>query len=150
MAANIMPFFVVMCEFFNGVLQPVSLMPPVWRYTMYYIGPFTYWIGGIAAMILSPIGVACRDSELSRFNPPPNNTCLEYSESWLSGVNGYLDNPDATSDCGYCQYASGEDVSTTALQRRCDETDMGASICQQSVWSRAMLGRIWRYSCCLL
>ncbi|KFA53886.1 hypothetical protein S40293_08246 [Stachybotrys chartarum IBT 40293] len=113
MAANIMPFFVVMCEFFNGVLQPVSLMPPVWRYTMYYIGPFTYWIGGIAAMILSPIDVACHDSELSRFSPPPNNTCLEYSESWLSRVTGYLDNPDATSDCGYCQYASGEDYLST-------------------------------------
>jgi len=27
MAASIMPFFVIMCEFFNGVLQPQALMP---------------------------------------------------------------------------------------------------------------------------
>ncbi|KAM6508779.1 ATP-binding cassette transporter snq2 [Fusarium solani] len=88
MAANIMPFFVVMCEFFNGVLQPKELMPAVWRYTMYYIGPFTYWISGIVAMILGRVSVRCLDSELIRFEAPPNTTCGEYANDWLSGSKG--------------------------------------------------------------
>ncbi|KAI8654717.1 Cytochrome P450 monooxygenase [Fusarium keratoplasticum] len=104
-----MPFFVVMCEFFNGVLQPKELMPAVWRYTMYYIGPFTYWISGIVAMILGRVSVRCLDSELIRFEAPPNTTCGEYANDWLSGSKGYLENPSAFGDCGYCQYAAGED-----------------------------------------
>ena len=113
MAANIMPFFVVMCEFFNGVLQPKELMPAVWRYTMYYIGPFTYWISGIATMVLTGVSVTCTDSELIRFDPPSNTTCGAYAEDWLSGSKGYLANPEATSSCGYCQYSVGEDYLST-------------------------------------
>lgn len=111
MAANIMPFFVVMCEFFNGVLQPKELMPAVWRYTMYYIGPFTYWISGVITMILAGVHVRCSDSELIRFSVPSDTTCGEYANDWLSGTKGYLENPDAFDDCGYCQYAAGQDVS---------------------------------------
>jgi ABC-type multidrug transport system permease subunit len=111
MAASIMPFFLVMCEFFNGVLQPQSLMPAIWAYTIYYVGPFTYWITGIADIILTPISVKCLDSELIRFDAPPNTTCGEYASDWLSGTTGYLSNPDATSSCGYCQYEGGRDVS---------------------------------------
>ncbi|KAL0930637.1 ABC drug exporter [Colletotrichum truncatum] len=109
MAANLMPFFVVMCEFFNGVLQPKELMPVVWRYTMYYIGPFTYWISGIVSMVLNGVSVRCTDSELIRFKAPSNTTCGEYAMDWLSGSRGYLENPAASSECGYCQYSSGED-----------------------------------------
>ncbi|KAH7115454.1 ABC-2 type transporter-domain-containing protein [Dactylonectria estremocensis] len=113
MAANIMPFFVVMCEFFNGVLQPKELMPAVWRYTMYYIGPFTYWISGVITMILAGVHVRCSDSELIRFNVPSDTTCGEYANDWLSGTKGYLENPDAFDDCGYCQYAAGQDYLLT-------------------------------------
>lgn len=111
MAANIMPLFVIMCEFFNGVLQPRELMPAVWRYTIYYIGPFTYWISGIVTMVLTGVSVTCTDAELMRFDVPSNTTCSEYASDWLSGSKGYLANPDASGDCGYCQYANGEDVS---------------------------------------
>lgn len=111
MAASVMPFFVIVCELFNGVLQPRELMPAVWRYTTYYLGPFTYWISGIVTMILPQLAVRCAEYELIRFTPPSNMTCGAYAEEWLEGANGYLANPDATSECGYCLYASGEDVS---------------------------------------
>lgn len=117
MAANFMPFFIVMCEFFNGVLQPQSLMPAVWAYTMYYIGPFTYWITGIVDTILGPVTVQCLDSELVRFEPPPGMTCGEYAAEWLSTATGYLSNPLATASCGYCEYATGTDVSGTPSVR---------------------------------
>ena len=111
MASSIMPFFVIICELFNGVLQPRELMPAVWKYTAYYVGPFTYWISGIVTMILPRLSVQCAESEWTRFQPPPNSTCIDYAQSWLEEAKGYLANPEATSDCGYCQYASGEDVS---------------------------------------
>lgn len=111
MAASIMPLFVIVCEFFNGVLQPRELMPAVWAYTIYYISPFTYWISGIAAMVLPGVHILCAESELTRFQAPEGSTCLQYAGDWLSGSKGYLVNPDATSDCGYCQYSDGEEVS---------------------------------------
>lgn len=113
MAASIMPFFVIMCEFFNGVLQPQALMPAVWAYTMYYIGPFTYWIRGILAVILPGLTVRCLESELIRFSVPDGMTCGEYAGDWISraGVAGYLADPGETGECGYCQYAAGDEVS---------------------------------------
>jgi ABC-type multidrug transport system permease subunit len=117
MAASIMPFFVIMCEFFNGVLQPQALMPKVWAYTMYYVGPFTYWISGIVAQILTDLPVRCQEQELSRFQPPSGQTCSEYAQEWLSTTKGYISNPNATSACGYCQYAVGQDVSFLSPQR---------------------------------
>lgn len=111
MAASIMPFFLVMCEFFNGVLQPQSLMPAIWAYTMYYIGPFTYWISGILAMILPGLTVECLDSELIRFQAPSGVTCGEYAQDWLLATSsGYLADNNATGECGYCQYAAGDEV----------------------------------------
>ncbi|KAK6725417.1 hypothetical protein SNK04_004222 [Fusarium graminearum] len=113
MAANIMPFFVIAAELFNGILQPASLMPAIWHYTLYYVGPFTYWISGIVTMILPRIAVQCADSELIRFNAPSNTTCGAYAQDWMDTTKGYLADPDATSSCGYCQYASGEEYLST-------------------------------------
>ncbi|SPO07766.1 probable ATP-binding multidrug cassette transport protein [Cephalotrichum gorgonifer] len=109
MAANIMPVLVLLCEFFNGVVQPRSLMPDIWAYTIYYIGPFTYWISGVVAMILPGLEVRCTESELIRFEAPRGLTCADYAGAWLQGAKGYLSNPNATGDCGYCQYSAGED-----------------------------------------
>ncbi|KAL4948935.1 pleiotropic drug resistance protein, ABC superfamily [Aspergillus filifer] len=115
MAASLMPFFIVMCEFFNGILQPQRLMPSIWAYTMYYISPFTYWIAGIVTTILPSLTIDCSESELIRFQAPPGLSCGAYAETWLSGANvkGYLVNPGATNNCGYCQYATGEDYLST-------------------------------------
>lgn len=113
MAASVMPFFIVMCEFFTGVLQPQALMPAVWAYTMYYIGPFTYWIRGVLAVILPGLAVRCLDSELIRFSVPGGMTCGEYAQDWIAGpgVSGYLADQAASGECGYCQFAAGDEVS---------------------------------------
>jgi ATP-binding cassette, subfamily G (WHITE), member 2, SNQ2 len=114
-AANLMPFFIIMCELFNGILQPVYEMPVFWRYTMYYVAPFTYWIGGTLGVVLRARPVTCNIDELIQFVlPSDNGTCGEYAQSFLDTASGYLANPDAAGDgttCSYCQYSSGEDVS---------------------------------------
>ncbi|KAE8415395.1 hypothetical protein BDV36DRAFT_285413 [Aspergillus pseudocaelatus] len=109
-AATLMPFFIIMCELFNGILQPHENMPVFWKYTMYYATPFTYWIGGVLTAVLRGMPVLCDSSELTIFETPPNMTCGEYAGPWLAehGV-GYLSNPDDTSKCGYCKYSHGDD-----------------------------------------
>lgn len=110
-AATIMPFIVIMCELFNGILRPQSQMPVLWKYTMYYITPFTYWIGGILSTVVSGQTIVCSEPDLNFFVPPPGQTCGEYAGSWLSATTGYLVDPNATSQCGYCKYSVADDVS---------------------------------------
>lgn len=114
-AANLMPFFIIMCELFNGILQPVYQMPAFWRYTMYYVAPFTYWIGGTLGVVLRDRAVVCNADEVIDFPlPSGSGTCGEYAREFLDAATGYLTNANAAGEgtmCGYCQYSSGEDVS---------------------------------------
>ncbi|GKZ38311.1 hypothetical protein AbraIFM66950_010441 [Aspergillus brasiliensis] len=109
-AATLMPFFIIMCELFNGILQPHHNMPVFWKYTMYYLTPFTYWIGGVLTSVLRGMPVHCDASELTIFESPTNMTCGEYADPWITqkGV-GYLSNPDDYGHCGYCKYTYGDD-----------------------------------------
>ncbi|KAJ6004038.1 hypothetical protein N7522_005683 [Penicillium canescens] len=109
-AATLMPFFIILGELFNGILRPHEQMPTFWKYTMYYITPFTYWVGGVLTSVLRGTEVVCTQSELTIFESPPNMTCGEYAGSWLDtkGV-GYLSNPDGLGRCGYCEYSYGDD-----------------------------------------
>ena len=57
--------------------------------------------------------VVCSDVELLTLQPPtPGTTCAQYMGLWIDGpgdgtpgVGGYLVNPEATADCGYCPVA---------------------------------------------
>jgi hypothetical protein len=152
MAANIMPFFIIMCEFFNGIPQPQALMPAIWAYTIYYVGPFTYWISGVVSMILTPLDARCADSELVHFEVPPNTTCAEYAGEWLSNTTGYLVDPAAFGSCGYCQYATGEEVRVELPSRRLGDDRIGLT-CDNSIYRqfrclRRMPGHIWASSRC--
>ncbi|KAL6234315.1 hypothetical protein BDW75DRAFT_169287 [Aspergillus navahoensis] len=113
-AATLMPFFIIMCETMNGILQPHENMPVFWAYTMYYVTPFTYWIGGVLTSVLRGVPVICDESELTIFQSPPNMTCGEYARPWLAekGV-GYLFNPEGSGECGYCEYSYGDDYLST-------------------------------------
>ncbi|KAI9039756.1 putative ABC multidrug transporter [Aspergillus affinis] len=109
-AATLMPFFIIMCELFNGILQPHANMPAFWAYTMYYVTPFTYWIGGVLTSVLRGMPVICTESELTIFESPSNLTCGEYAGTWLEEKSvGYLYNPDDSGKCGYCEYSYGDD-----------------------------------------
>ena len=106
--SNVLPFFFVSFGIFNGVVQPYSLMNVFYRYWIYYLVPSTYWIGGIIAAVLRDIPVQCAPSEAAYFNPPPGQTCEQYASGFVAQAGqGYLINPDATTNCGYCQYRSG-------------------------------------------
>ena len=102
-----------MFSLFNGVVRPYSQMSVFWRYWMYYVNPSTYWIGGVLAATLDNTPVRCAPQEAAYFNPPPGSTCMAYASDFVARAGGYLMNPDATTDCGYCQFTSGVDYMRT-------------------------------------
>lgn len=61
------------------------------------------------------VTVHCTDDDLIRFNPPPGQTCGQYTEAFLQNgaTTGYIANPNATDQCGYCQYSTGEEFYQT-------------------------------------
>ena len=112
--SNVLPFFFVMFSLFNGVVRPYSQISVFWRYWIYYVNPATYWIGGVIAATLNDIPVQCSSTEAAYFNPPPGQTCQQYAGAYVTSVgSGYLTNPTATADCGYCQYSSGTQYMAT-------------------------------------
>lgn len=52
---------------------------------------------------VSGTNVVCEDVELLRFDPPSNMTCGDYMNPYISKAGGYVANPDATTNCGFCQ-----------------------------------------------
>lgn len=112
--SNVLPFFFVMFGLFNGVVRQYSQMSVFWRYWLYYVNPATYWIGGVISATLSNVSVECASSEAAYFNPPSGQTCSSYASNFVTSAGkGYLTNPDATANCGYCPYANGEEYMAT-------------------------------------
>lgn len=90
---------------FNGVLVPRDSLPGFWNF-MYRVSPTTYIINTIVAAGAGGRDIKCADDELSVFQPYPNMTCGQYMQPYLNGagnLGGNLINPNAASDCKYCQ-----------------------------------------------
>ncbi|PGH03251.1 hypothetical protein AJ80_08717 [Polytolypa hystricis UAMH7299] len=113
--SNVLPFFFVMVNLFNGVVRPYEGLPVFWRYWMYYINPTTWWLRGVLSATLRSTAVLCAPGEFTHFNPPPGQTCAEYAGNFITHVAraGYLSNPLATQECAYCPFASGEEYLPT-------------------------------------
>jgi len=106
--SNVLPFFFVMFSLFNGVVRPYAQLSVFWKYWMYWLNPSTYWIGGVIAATLRDVPVVCAPKEAAMFNPPDGQSCYQFAQSYVDGIGrGYLTNPNATSECGYCQYRNG-------------------------------------------
>ena len=111
--SNVIPFFLVMFSLFNGVVRPYAQLTVFWKYWMYYVNPSTWWIAGVLAATLPGTRVDCASHETARFDAPPGSTCAAYAADFLRAAPGYLLNPDATADCQYCRYSSGNDYLDT-------------------------------------
>lgn len=112
--SNLLPFFFLMVNLFNGIVQPYDAYPVFWKYWMYYVNPTTWWMRGVLSAVLPPVSVVCSDAESTHFNPPPDQTCGAYAGDFVrkAGV-GYLSNPDATQDCMYCPVSNGTEYMRT-------------------------------------
>lgn len=57
----------------------------------------------------SGLVITCKPEEFTVFNPPSNETCFDWANDFMKSVGGYLDNANETSNCRYCQYATGDE-----------------------------------------
>lgn len=103
------PFFIAIFNLFAGVTIPKNVIPGVWRTWLYYANPYTHYVSGLLANELYDLKINCKPQELSIFQSPPGQTCGEYAGAFIQAGPGYLGNPNATSDCQYCQFDYGQD-----------------------------------------
>ncbi|KAK7207385.1 ABC-2 type transporter-domain-containing protein [Myxozyma melibiosi] len=97
---------------FAGIFQPYSAIPHFWKF-MYRISPLTYFLESMLGNVLHDVEVRCGDDEFNVFNPPDGQTCYQYAADFLTTSGGYINNPNATSLCQYCQYTTGDDYLST-------------------------------------
>lgn len=113
--SNVLPFFFVMVNLFNGIVRPYNAYPVFWKYWMYYLNPTTWWLRGVMSSIFPSVDINCTPSETTQFDPPPGQTCSSYAGNFIHNIAGmgYLLNPDASANCQYCPYANGREYMHT-------------------------------------
>jgi ABC-type multidrug transport system permease subunit len=116
MAAVINPLIISMLILFAGMMQPAASMPHFWSAWMYWLDPFHYYIEGLAVNELSNLPVECKGDDFIKLYSPPGQTCGEYMANYFNnGGPGYLENPNATDECNYCNYKSGKEYYTLSF-----------------------------------
>ncbi|KAJ5381155.1 uncharacterized protein N7496_003583 [Penicillium cataractarum] len=99
---NVATMLFSLCLIFCGVLATKDALPGFWVF-MYRVSPFTYLVSAMLSTGLSGADAICEKVEYLTFNPPFNQTCGEYLTPYIDMVHsGYVENPDATSDCSFC------------------------------------------------
>jgi ATP-binding cassette, subfamily G (WHITE), member 2, SNQ2 len=107
--ANLLnPPILITMGLFCGVTIPRPLMPKFWQAWLNPLDPLTRLISGMMSTELHDLQVHCAPHELAIYNPPAGETCGQYSATFLETAIGYLSNPNATSDCGYCPFSVGD------------------------------------------
>ncbi|KAL2863758.1 pleiotropic drug resistance family ABC transporter [Aspergillus lucknowensis] len=103
--ANLANMLFLLCLVFCGVLAGPSQFPRFWIF-MYRVSPFTYLISAMLSTAVSGTTAHCEQVEYLQLAPPENTTCYNYMEPFMDLMGGYLQNPNATSDCTFCQISS--------------------------------------------
>ncbi len=60
----------------------------------------------------SGLTITCKSDEFSVFTPPSGETCYSWANDFVMSFGGYLDNPNSTDACRYCQYSVGDEFYT--------------------------------------
>jgi ABC-type multidrug transport system permease subunit len=94
-----------LCLVFCGVLVGPTALPGFWIF-MYRVSPFTYLIDGMLSTAVAHTKVTCAANEYLEFSPPSGQTCADYMKPYIDSLGGYLQNPDATGNCSFCQIAN--------------------------------------------
>ena len=84
---------------FCGVMIPKESIPKFWRAWLYQLDPFTRLNSGMVSTELHGLKITCKPIEFAVFQPPSGQTCVQWAGDFVNAGVGYLDNPDAGSDC---------------------------------------------------
>ncbi|KAI9367195.1 ABC-2 type transporter-domain-containing protein [Aspergillus egyptiacus] len=91
-----------LCLVFCGVLATPEVLPGFWIF-MYRVSPFTYLVSAMLSTGVSGTEAYCEPVEFVSLSPPENTTCGSYLQPYRELFGGYLQDPDATSNCSFCQ-----------------------------------------------
>jgi ATP-binding cassette subfamily G (WHITE) protein 2 (SNQ2) len=106
-ASLLTPFLLIVFSLFCGVTIPPPSIPVFWKW-LYHLNPLTYLVGGMIETELYNRPVECKGTELSVFDPLPDQSCWQYAAAFLERSSGYLANPNATVACEYCPFTNVE------------------------------------------
>jgi ATP-binding cassette subfamily G (WHITE) protein 2 (PDR) len=87
---------------FSGILVGPKDLPGFWIF-MYRVNPFTYLVSSFMATTLGQAPAYCADTEFQTFATPPNKTCGEYMQDFISMAGGYLRDANSSDQCQFCQ-----------------------------------------------
>ncbi|TBU62153.1 ABC-transporter [Dichomitus squalens] len=93
---------------FCGVTIPYPSLAGYWRW-LYQLSPFTRTLSAMLSTELHGLVIRCKADELVSFTPPAGQTCQQWAGEFVTAFRGYLQNPNATDTCQYCQYSVGDD-----------------------------------------
>ncbi|KAF9937254.1 hypothetical protein BGZ65_001623 [Modicella reniformis] len=108
-AALLNPFIFSALNLFCGVMIAKDQMPKFWSSWMYWLDPYHYIIEALVSVQLHDVPVRCASEEFSIFNVPLGQTCQSYAAAFMEKASGYINNPNDTANCQYCQYEYGQD-----------------------------------------
>jgi ATP-binding cassette subfamily G (WHITE) protein 2 (PDR) len=98
---------------FCGVLASPTALPGFWKF-MYYLSPFTYLASSMLSVGVANTKASCLSYEFLRFPPPSGQTCGQYLNAYIKATGGFVENPNATDTCSFCQI-SDTNVFLTAV-----------------------------------
>ncbi|KAI5119991.1 hypothetical protein M0805_004434 [Coniferiporia weirii] len=106
------PFLGLVLTTFAGVTIPFPALAKFWRSWLYELTPYTRVLSAMLSTELHGLPITCNADEFAVFNPPSGQTCTEWAGDFVNTFGGYLNNPNATSLCQYCQYKIGDEFYT--------------------------------------
>lgn len=88
---------------------------------MYWLTPFHYLLEAFLGVAIHDQPVQCESGEFARYQPPPNQSCEDYTAPYIQQAGGYVRTGDG-GICEFCQYATG------------DEFGAGFSVYYSNIW----------------
>ncbi|GLB08738.1 hypothetical protein AtubIFM57258_004643 [Aspergillus tubingensis] len=113
MAGYANSLFWVVLLMFSGAANPRSALNSFYHPWLFWADPLTFFFEPTVSTVLHGVNVTCGSSDLAVFNPPSGQTCGQYLKDYMERNPGYLENPAATQNCGYCKYSLGDDYAKT-------------------------------------
>lgn len=101
-------FFALMVVF-CGAMQPFTMIPAFWKYTVYYESPFTYFLENMMTELFHDRPVVCAANEMALLLPGYAMTCGAYMKEYIHRKGGYLRDPTQFTYCTYCSYKNGQE-----------------------------------------
>ena len=108
-ASLFVPFITIVLSLTCGILSPPqSMSSGLYSKFLYNVNPIRFAISPLISGELYGLDIVCDQNELSRFPPPAGRTCGDWAAGYIAMAGGQVLNPNATDECQYCPYVTGQ------------------------------------------